>query len=42
MKRGVAANCSTTYLINEQKNLGMNDLKLAYAAGPPFGAGVER
>ncbi|KAK3490439.1 cytochrome P450 [Neurospora hispaniola] len=42
IKRGVAADCSTTYLINEQKNLDMNDLGLAYAAGPPFGAGVER
>ncbi|KAJ4416338.1 hypothetical protein N0V85_002320 [Neurospora sp. IMI 360204] len=41
MKRGVAADCFTTYLINEQKNHGMNDLELAYAAGSPFGAGVE-
>ena len=41
MKRGVAVDCFTTYLINEQKNHGMNNLELAYAAGSPFGAGVE-
>lgn len=41
MKRGVAVDCFTTYLIYEQKNHGMNDLELAYAAGSPFGAGVE-
>ncbi|CCC10889.1 hypothetical protein SMACR_04120 [Sordaria macrospora] len=41
MRRGVAVDCFTTYLISEQMNHGMNDLELAYAAGSPFGAGVE-
>ncbi|KAK3950572.1 cytochrome P450 [Pseudoneurospora amorphoporcata] len=41
MKREVAVDCFTTYLIDKQENHGLDDLELAYAAGSPFGAGVE-
>ena len=39
--RGVAPNCFTKHALEEQANLGMTDLELAYAVSTPFGAGVE-
>ncbi|KAK8136064.1 hypothetical protein PG984_004004 [Apiospora sp. TS-2023a] len=39
--RGVATPCFATHLLEEQEALGMSDLELAYAAGSPFGAGIE-
>lgn len=41
VSRGVAKECFATHLLREQANIGMGDLELAYAAGSPFGAGVE-
>lgn len=41
VNRGVAKECFATHLLREQENIGMSDLDLAYAAGSPFGAGVE-
>ncbi|KAK4142201.1 cytochrome P450 [Dichotomopilus funicola] len=38
---GTLPDCFAKYLLNEQSSLGMTDLELAYAAGTPFGAGVE-
>ncbi|OIW27073.1 cytochrome P450 [Coniochaeta ligniaria NRRL 30616] len=38
---GVAPACFATHAIEEQANLGMTDLELAYAVSTPFGAGVE-
>lgn len=41
MAAGVLPNCFAKHLLDEQHNLGMTDLELAYTAGSPFGAGVE-
>lgn len=39
--RGTAPTCFAKHLLEEQQNLGMSDLEIAYTAGSPFGAGVE-
>ncbi|KAF4782818.1 hypothetical protein HER10_EVM0003205 [Colletotrichum scovillei] len=39
--RGVAPASFAKHLLEEQSNLGMSDLEIAYTAGSPFGAGVE-
>jgi cytochrome P450 len=39
--RGDLPTCFAKHLLEEQENLGMSDLEIAYAAGSPFGAGVE-
>ncbi|KAF9872978.1 cytochrome P450 [Colletotrichum karsti] len=39
--RGVAPECFAKHLLQEQTNLGMSDVEIAYTAGSPFGAGVE-
>ncbi|KAI0603032.1 cytochrome P450 [Biscogniauxia sp. FL1348] len=39
--RGVLPDCFAGHLLDEQASLGMSDLEIAYAAGSPFGAGVE-
>lgn len=39
--QGTAPASFAKHLLNEQENLGMSDLELAYTAGSPFGAGVE-
>ena len=39
--KGVQPDCFATHLLQEQANLGMSDLEIAYTAGSPFGAGVE-
>ncbi|OTA99412.1 hypothetical protein M426DRAFT_67810 [Hypoxylon sp. CI-4A] len=41
MAKGNLPTCFAKHLLEEQANLGMPDLELAYAAGSPFGAGVE-
>lgn len=38
---GSLPNCFAKHLLDEQENLGMTDLEVAYTAGTPFGAGVE-
>jgi hypothetical protein len=38
---GTSPNCFAKHLLEEQANLGMTDLEIAYTAGSPFGAGVE-
>lgn len=39
--KGTAPTCFARHLLEEQQNLGMTDLEIAYTAGSPFGAGVE-
>lgn len=39
--KGTLPTCFAKHLLEEQENLGMSDLEIAYAAGSPFGAGVE-
>jgi hypothetical protein len=39
--RGTSPTCFAKHLLEEQHNLGMSDLEIAYTAGSPFGAGVE-
>ncbi|KAF4466280.1 hypothetical protein FALBO_6862 [Fusarium albosuccineum] len=39
--KGIAPTCFAKHLLEEQENLGMSDLEIAYTAGSPFGAGVE-
>lgn len=39
--RGIAPPCFAKHGLEEQANLGMTDLELAYAISTPFGAGVE-
>lgn len=39
--RDTAPTCFAKHLLEEQHNLGMTDLEIAYTAGSPFGAGVE-
>jgi hypothetical protein len=41
MAAGTLPNCFAKHLLDEQHNLGMTDLEVAYTAGTPFGAGVE-
>lgn len=41
MARGALPECFAKHLVEEQASNGMTDLELAYAAGSPFGAGVE-
>lgn len=41
MARNSLPDCFAKHLVEEQANNGMTDLELAYAAGSPFGAGVE-
>lgn len=41
VSNGTSPNCFAKHLLEEQHNLGMTDLELAYTAGSPFGAGVE-
>jgi hypothetical protein len=41
MAGGTLPECFTKHLVEEQASNGMTDLELAYAAGSPFGAGVE-
>ncbi|KAK1676787.1 cytochrome P450 [Colletotrichum godetiae] len=41
VSRGVAPESFAKHLLQEQTNLGMSDLEIAYTAGSPFGAGVE-
>ncbi len=41
LAQGVLPNCFAKHLLDEQHNLGMTDLEVAYTAGTPFGAGVE-
>ncbi|AEO67375.1 uncharacterized protein THITE_2116283 [Thermothielavioides terrestris NRRL 8126] len=38
---GKLPDCFAKHLLDEQHNLGMSDLEVAYTAGTPFGAGVE-
>ncbi|KAL7624834.1 hypothetical protein AAE478_004048 [Parahypoxylon ruwenzoriense] len=38
---GALPTCFAKHLLEEQGNLGMSDLEIAYTAGSPFGAGVE-
>ncbi|KAF4977219.1 hypothetical protein FZEAL_6247 [Fusarium zealandicum] len=38
---GTAPVCFAKHMLEEQANLGMSDLEIAYTAGSPFGAGVE-
>ncbi len=39
--KGVLPPCFAKHILEEQANLGITDLEVAYAAGSPFGAGVE-
>jgi len=39
--RGVCPPCFARHGLEEQANLGMTDLELAYAMSTPFGAGIE-
>lgn len=39
--RGVSPACFAKHVLEEQENLGMSDLEIAYTVGSPFGAGVE-
>lgn len=39
--RGVAPDCFAKHVLQEQENLGMTDIEIAYTIGSPFGAGVE-
>ncbi|KAK7757152.1 hypothetical protein SLS62_000701 [Diatrype stigma] len=39
--KGISPPCFAKQLLDEQANIGMSDLEVAYAAGTPFGAGVE-
>jgi hypothetical protein len=39
--RGVCPPCFAKHGLEEQANLGMSDLELAYAMSTPFGAGIE-
>ncbi|KAI0844809.1 cytochrome P450 [Daldinia vernicosa] len=39
--KGTLPTCFAKHLLEEQENLGMSDLEIAYTAGSPFGAGVE-
>ena len=39
--KGTAPTCFAKHLLEEQHNLEMTDLEIAYTAGSPFGAGVE-
>ncbi|KAH7363238.1 cytochrome P450 [Plectosphaerella cucumerina] len=41
MNRGKAPECFARHLLEQQADLGMTDLEVAYTAGSPFGAGVE-
>jgi hypothetical protein len=41
MAAGVLPDCFARHVLEEQHNLDMTDLEIAYAAGSPFGAGVE-
>jgi hypothetical protein len=41
MAAGALPDCFAKHLLDEQANLGMSDLEIAYTAGSPFGAGVE-
>lgn len=41
MAAGVLPECFAKHVLEEQQNLGMTDLEIAYTAGSPFGAGVE-
>ncbi|KAI1215193.1 cytochrome P450 [Annulohypoxylon truncatum] len=41
MAKGALPTCFAKHLLEEQESLGMPDLEVAYAAGSPFGAGVE-
>ncbi|KAI1099041.1 cytochrome P450 [Jackrogersella minutella] len=41
LAKGVLPTCFAKHLLEEQDNLAMSDLELGYAAGTPFGAGVE-
>ncbi|KAK7418150.1 hypothetical protein QQX98_004125 [Neonectria punicea] len=41
VSKGTAPTCFAKHLLQEQENLGMTDLEIAYTAGSPFGAGVE-
>lgn len=38
---GTSPHCFAKHLLEEQADLGMSDLEIAYTAGSPFGAGVE-
>ncbi|KAI2608722.1 cytochrome P450 [Hypoxylon fragiforme] len=39
--KGTLPTCFAKHLLEEQQSLGMSDLEIGYAAGTPFGAGVE-
>lgn len=39
--KGTLPDCFAKHLLEEQASNGMTDLEVAYAAGTPFGAGVE-
>ena len=41
VSNGTSSECFAKHLLEEQANLGMTDLEIAYTAGSPFGAGVE-
>ncbi|KAL2173069.1 cytochrome P450 [Thermothelomyces heterothallicus CBS 202.75] len=41
MAAGTLPDCFAKHILEEQENLGMTDLEVAYTAGSPFGAGVE-
>ncbi|KAI1080805.1 cytochrome P450 [Whalleya microplaca] len=41
LAKGSLPDCFAKHILNEQSSLGMADLESAYAAGDPFGAGVE-
>ena len=40
-EKGTIPDCFATHLLDEQQGLSMTDLEVAYAAGTPFGAGIE-
>jgi hypothetical protein len=40
MERGTAVPCTATYGLTKQKELGFNDVELAYALSAPWAAGI--
>ena len=40
VERGTAVPCTATYGLTKQKELGFNDVELAYALSAPWAAGI--
>ena len=40
MEQGTAVPCTSTYGLTKQKELGFNDIELAYALSAPWAAGI--